>query len=226
MKTPPPLHRPAAGFTLIELLTVIAIIAILMGLLFPAINAVKENAKKTQAKSDISQIVAAVKAYHTEYGKYPDISNGTPATSDIFVGDKDMGAVAGDNSILFNTLRAIPKAPNTDHVLNPRRITFFEGKAASNPEQPRAGFAEGPPKGDTAQGALYDPWGKQYGIMIDADYDNVLAMEKIYSDFGSDNQPRTGTGAFSMGKDKTLGEDGNKNFRNGSNVSDDVISWQ
>ncbi|HEX5175388.1 MAG TPA: type II secretion system protein, partial [Chthoniobacteraceae bacterium] len=45
------------GFTLIELLTVIAIIAILMGLLFPAVNAVKENAKKVQAKNDVTQIV-------------------------------------------------------------------------------------------------------------------------------------------------------------------------
>ena len=49
------------AFTLIELLTVIAIIAILMGLLFPAVNAVKENAKKVQAKNDVTQIVAAVK---------------------------------------------------------------------------------------------------------------------------------------------------------------------
>jgi prepilin-type N-terminal cleavage/methylation domain-containing protein len=72
MKTRPPLY--SRGFTLIELLTVIAIIAILMGLLFPAIASVREAARKTQAKNDAANIVAAVKAYYTEYGKYPDLS--------------------------------------------------------------------------------------------------------------------------------------------------------
>src|SRR5438552_3035429 len=65
----------AAAFTLVELLTVIAIIAILMGLLFPAIGIVKEQARKVQAKTDITNIVAAVKQYYTEYGKYPQVAN-------------------------------------------------------------------------------------------------------------------------------------------------------
>src|SRR5947207_2970004 len=49
----------AHAFTLVELLTVIAIIAILMGLLFPAIGIIKEQARKAQAKSDVTNIVAA-----------------------------------------------------------------------------------------------------------------------------------------------------------------------
>ena len=238
MKTPPQSSSPSAAFTLIELLTVIAIIAILMGLLFPAINAVKENAKKTQAKSDVMQIVAAVKAYHTEYGKYPDISGGAPgagaATGDLIVGDPSIPGVAGDNSILFNTLRAIPRAPNAEHILNPRRTPFFEGKAASNPQDPRAGFSEGTPASSgggaggatPVQGAYYDPWGTQYGIIIDSNYDNVVEIDKVYGDFSSDNKPRTGTGSFSFGKDKKAGDKGDKTFRKGSSVSDDVISWQ
>ena len=42
---------------LIELLVVIAIIAILIGLLFPAFRAVQDQAKRTQAKNDLTQIV-------------------------------------------------------------------------------------------------------------------------------------------------------------------------
>src|SRR5207253_2016987 len=61
----------AVAFTLIELLVVIAIIAILIGLLFPAFSAVQDQAKRTQAKNDLTQIVNAVNAYYTEYGKYP-----------------------------------------------------------------------------------------------------------------------------------------------------------
>ncbi len=61
----------ARAFTLIELLVVIAIIAILIGLLFPAFRAVQDQAKRTQAKNDLTQIVNAVNAYYTDYGKYP-----------------------------------------------------------------------------------------------------------------------------------------------------------
>ena len=56
------------SFTLVELLVVIAIIAILMALLFPAFTGVQDQAKRTQAKNDIAQIVTAVNAFHTEYG--------------------------------------------------------------------------------------------------------------------------------------------------------------
>src|SRR5947209_11382583 len=65
------------GFTLIELLVVIAIIAVLLGLAFPVFQGVLDRAKKVQAKNDVTQIVTAVNAFYTEYGKYP-----TAATTD------------------------------------------------------------------------------------------------------------------------------------------------
>ena len=51
---------------------VITVIAILMALLFPAFKGVQDQAKRTQAKNDLTQIVTAVNAFYTEYGKYPD----------------------------------------------------------------------------------------------------------------------------------------------------------
>ena len=76
------LQRPhhANAFTLIELLVVIAIIAILIGLLFPAFKAVQNQARQTQAKNDLTQIVNAVNAFYTDYGKYP-LPTGTAAIS-------------------------------------------------------------------------------------------------------------------------------------------------
>jgi prepilin-type N-terminal cleavage/methylation domain-containing protein len=225
-----PLASPA--FTLIELLTVIAIIAILMGLLFPAVAAVKENARKVQAKNDVAQIVAAVKAYYAEYGKYPPLTEpgsaagGNTVTTDDFIGDSAAGAKEV-NSKLFNTLRAIPEDPNTDHKLNPRRVVFFEGKSVSNPDQPRAGFVDklGGQQG-ASKGCFFDPWGKQYCIIIDSNYDNRLDVGQCYTDFGDTDKPRTAVGAFAMGKDNKLGENGDNRFRNGQKLSDDVISWQ
>src|SRR5256885_9702572 len=79
-----PMRSPAEhkrAFTLIELLVVIAIIAILIGLLFPAFKAVQNQARQTQAKNDLTQIVNAVNAFYTDYGKHP-----TPQTTDYTYG--------------------------------------------------------------------------------------------------------------------------------------------
>ena len=133
---PPRSFSLTAAFTLIELLTVIAIIAILMSLLFPVVNSVKESGRKAQAKQDLMGIITAVKAYNTEYGKYPPMDPaGTPPAGaiDAGVGDKENAQMPNENSVLFDTLRAIDRGVNTGHVKNPRRVGFFEGKAAANP---------------------------------------------------------------------------------------------
>ena len=58
--------RRSHAFTLIELLVVITIIVVLMGLLFPAFRGVQDQAKRTQAKNDLTQIVTAVNAFFTD----------------------------------------------------------------------------------------------------------------------------------------------------------------
>lgn len=53
------------GFTLIELLVVILIIAVLVGLLLPAINGIRERANIATAQNDISQISVAIGNWQT-----------------------------------------------------------------------------------------------------------------------------------------------------------------
>ncbi len=59
------------GFTLIEMLVVIAIIAILVGILFSVFGPVREQARQTQCINNLSQLGMALKAYRTDHGKYP-----------------------------------------------------------------------------------------------------------------------------------------------------------
>ena len=221
MKSRPQLHSRSHGFTLVELLTVIAIIAILMGLLFPAIGVVKEQARKAEAKTTCTAIVAAVKAYYTEYGKYPVLDKATSTPADIYFGESP--ATAGDNTPLFATLRAKVAAGGAADY-NPRRIVFFEGKDASNSAAPKSGFA---PVGSSKAGAFFDPWGSQYNVIMDGDYDNVISIAP-YSDFkGATKGPQTGCIAFSYGKDSVLGSTKNPGvYKSGTDTSDDVISWQ
>ena len=73
-------HSPRQGFTLIELLVVISIIAILAGMLLPAITMVRESARKTNCGSNQRQIVLAMITYGSESdGKWP-YAQGAPVT--------------------------------------------------------------------------------------------------------------------------------------------------
>jgi type II secretory pathway pseudopilin PulG len=201
-----PMKHPRVddAFTLVELLVVISIIIVLMGVAFPAFQGVQNAAKKTQAKNDLLQIVTAVNAYYTEYGKYPL----TPSPAD----DTTYGAVT-TNDKLLNELRNITPTENA------RGIVFLSPPDAKDQgANPRAGIKAG---------QFYDPWGKPYNIRVDTNYDSFVdnpyaANAGVSKNASGTVAVQTGVIAWSTGKDGMT----DATDKNAPKSSDDVISWQ
>lgn len=196
-----------AAFTLIELLVVIAIVAVLLGLAFPVFQGVQNQAKKTQARNDLMQIVTAVNAYYAEYGRYP-LAPATPA-------DTTHGATT-TNERLFNELRCVMATQN------PRKIVFLSPPDAKDASNPRAGISLAP----ASARQYFDPWGKPYLIRVDTDYDNQVS-NPYSQNAGGAPLLQSGVIAWSFGKDAlSQSTSTTPSDKNTGTNKDDVISWQ
>jgi prepilin-type N-terminal cleavage/methylation domain-containing protein len=89
------------GFTLIEILVVIAIIALLMGILLPTASRAREQAKVTAVNMELRQIGIALDMYFDDNHKFP------PTQADCMTG------------LLTDHLYQLPKSLITGHYLPP-----------------------------------------------------------------------------------------------------------
>jgi type II secretory pathway pseudopilin PulG len=94
-------HKKTA-FTIVELLTVMSIIIILIGLLLPALNAIKRFSRVVLQKNQFRNIGSGLQLYESDFHEYPD-SSALDADKASYCGAMKLAEVmAGQDGLGFN----------------------------------------------------------------------------------------------------------------------------
>lgn len=140
------MKRKEKGFTVVELLTVVAIIALLVGLLIPALTAVKMTAKETKQRGQFTTIDLALAAFKNDYGDYPpsnwwDPDSVPPDPRNYCGAQKLAEALVGWDLMGFHPrsdFRANGRTAAGVFVYDPTNLTFMEERKGPYLELERA----------------------------------------------------------------------------------------
>ncbi|NRB75474.1 MAG: type II secretion system protein [Verrucomicrobiales bacterium] len=176
------------GFTLIELLVVMGIIAILTGVMFPAVHTIMVQVKERKTEHVALNLRNAINSYFTEYRRLPyDISAHTGDT-----------ILLQSDEQLMNILCGMDTAAG-EGGLNPARNVYFSDRTAKTMGEGR--YHSGQRIDGDGNAYLYDPWGEFYQVMLDGD-NNGRVDKPAWDKDSASHEIASSILVWSMGPDK------------------------
>ena len=131
------LRRKRSGFTLVELLVVIAIIGILIGMLLPAIQQVREAARRIQCANNLRQIGLGCMNYESAFQVFPAGREGLEALSQAVNGPDDIDH-SGGTSVLATILPFLDNENATTILETEGDFLLAHDNNSANPWDPSA----------------------------------------------------------------------------------------
>lgn len=191
-------HR---GFTLIELLVVIAIIVILAAAGFQAGNFAINRAKKVKALAVCTELEQGIQRFYDDNGTLPlDIAADSPSNG------IDSNSTEG-----LDLLLVLMNQEEADPPFNAKGIKYLNIKQGKSDTDGLIWNDAG-----TRVEGLYDPWGGDYRIVLDGDFDEVITVLPKGASSGRKLQRRVAVWSD--------GADGSDQSTVGK-VQDDVTTW-